>query len=321
MIQFIRLTRPINLVIIAVTMYGLGWYFEELFTNSKEYGIKSLPFFLLVISTVMIAAAGNIINDYFDVRADRINKPERLIIGKHIKRRVAIISHWGFNTIAFGIAIYLSWVFDTFWYLFIHLLSINILWLYSSHFKRRLVIGNVLIAALTAMVPLLVGFYFYHHPWLELSPALNSDYIAPFDKVSGNSYIVFLSMGLAFFAFILNLAREIVKDIEDIEGDNKLRARTIPIVLGIPSAKLITYMLLTAALTGVLLIAIMYLPTLSGIETILVSALFSLVAIALLIGAQTKKGYKRVNTCIKIAMISGTLSPIYWKIMQLYVQY
>jgi 4-hydroxybenzoate polyprenyltransferase len=302
-------------------MYGLGWYFEELFSNNSSFGIKSGPFFLLVISTIMIAAAGNIINDYFDVRADRINKPEKLIIGKHVKRRVAIITHWAFNVIAFGIAIYLSWIFDTFWYLFIHLLSINVLWLYSSYFKRKFVIGNLLIAALTGMVPLLVGFYFYHHPGLEVIPDIESMYISPFGKVDPKPFIAFLSMGLAFFAFVLNLAREIVKDIEDMEGDYKLKAKTIPIVLGISSAKIISYLLLVAALTGVTFFTIYYLPLLNGIETLLVSALFTLIGIALLISAQSKRSYKRVNTCIKIAMISGTLSPVYWKILQSYVVY
>ena len=91
--HFIRLIRPLNIIIVAVTMYGLGWYFESIYGYSSEFGITSITFNLLVLSTLMIAAAGNIINDYFDIKADRINKPERLIIGKYVKRRVAIVSH------------------------------------------------------------------------------------------------------------------------------------------------------------------------------------------------------------------------------------
>lgn len=318
MIHFIRLTRPINLFIIGLTAYGCGWYFEDVFSNSERYGVKSLPFFLLVLSTVLIAAAGNIINDYFDVRADRINKPHKLIIGKYVKRRVAIISHWGMNVIAFVIAVYLSWIFETFWYLFIHLLSINVLWLYSSYFKRKFMIGNVMIAGLTGMIPLLVGFYFYHHPNLTVHDELTGNVIYPFQGIYGREYIAFISMGLAFFAFILNFAREIVKDIEDVEGDQKLRAKTIPIALGSKSAKFIVYFLLMAALFGITLIVFIFPATLAGIHTILVAALFTLVAIAMLIQAQDRKGFIRVNTCIKIAMIAGTLSPIYWKLLLIY---
>jgi 4-hydroxybenzoate polyprenyltransferase len=122
MMHFIKLIRPINLLIIAITMYGVRFYVLEVhyFEKVKD---NALDFFLLVFSTVIIAAAGNIINDYFDVRADRINKPERLIITKHIKRRWAILIHWIFNGIAFGIALYLSIKYQSLWFVFIHLLS------------------------------------------------------------------------------------------------------------------------------------------------------------------------------------------------------
>ena len=136
--HFLKLIRPLNLIIIAITMYGIGWYFEGIYGRHHEFNIFSLSFHLLVFSTIMIAAAGNIINDYFDVRADRINKPDRLIIGKYVKRRYAIVSHWGINLIAFIIAIYLSWVLETFWYVFIHLLAINILWYYRCMLSESL---------------------------------------------------------------------------------------------------------------------------------------------------------------------------------------
>ena len=83
MINFIKLIRPKNLFLIILTMYGFGWFLEE-FSFCLSCSIKSLEFNLIVLSTIFIAAAGNIINDYFDVKADRINKPERLIIGKYI---------------------------------------------------------------------------------------------------------------------------------------------------------------------------------------------------------------------------------------------
>ena len=317
MMHFIRLTRPVNLIIIGITMYGLGWYFEDLYKYNIEFGIRSFSFFLLVISTIMIAAAGNIINDYFDVRADRINKPEKLIIGKHVKRRVAIITHWALNFVAFSIAVYLSWTFDTFWYLFIHLASINMLWLYSSSFKRKLLIGNFIIASLTAMVPLLVGFYFYHHPSMEIIPVPNQvNY--PIVSFPTEGYVVLLSGGLAFFAFLLNLSREVVKDIEDVEGDKKLRAKTLPIAFGVKSSKLFTYFILTTALMGILFVFFMFPILMNGLYTIIIAALFTVLAIALLIQAENRKGYKRVNTFIKLAMTAGMLSPIYWKLLMIY---
>ncbi len=317
MMHFIRLTRPLNLLIIGITMYGLGWYYDETIQRS-EIGIQSFHFFLLVLSTLMIAAAGNIINDYFDVRADRINKPEKLIIGKYIKRRVAIVTHWGLNLIAFSIAAYLSWRLKTFWYLFIHLLSINLLWYYSSYFKRKFLIGNIMIAGLTAMVPMLVGLYYYHH--LQLHPEFaTGDFVYPFTAFHEASLLVFLSIALAGFAFILNFAREIVKDMEDIEGDQLLHAKTVPIVTGIRTSKWITaFILLTSiVMTGLLFVLFPSMKILSFLP-IFLSAVLVLLALLFLIFAQNKSHYKKVNLWIKLAMIFGLLSPVYWKLLLFY---
>ena len=318
MIHFIRLTRPLNLVIIGLTMYGLGWYFDGMVDQSMNIGVKSFDFFLLTFSTVLIAAAGNIINDYFDVRADRINKPERLIIGKHVKRRIAIVTHWGINVIAFSIAVYLSWKLETFWYVFIHLLSINILWYYSSYFKRKFIIGNLLIAGLTAMVPLLVGLYFYQS--LQLSSVQGkSNFIYPFESFSDDTFIVWLSLALAGFAFILNLAREIVKDMEDVEGDKILKAKTVPIVLGFKKAKTITSIPLFSAILVIGLIWIQF-PSIEYIVLfpILISGVLIIIAFFLLFSAQENKKSKMINSFIKLAMIAGLLSPIYWKFLIIY---
>lgn len=302
-------------------MYGIAWYFESVYGYHQEFGVFSINFHLLVLSTVMIAAAGNIINDYFDVRADRINKPERLIIGKHIKRRYAIVSHWGINLIAFIIAIYLSWVLETFWYLFIHLLAINILWFYSMYFKRKLLIGNILIAALTALVPILVGFYFHQVFDTEPDALLFLAYY-PFDSYPYCDYTLWLTLGLACFAFILNLAREIVKDIEDIEGDKKLRAKTLPILLGENKTKWIAIFILFGSLISTLLICLLLwevpLYTLApiGFSAILVIACFYL-----LLKATEKSQYRTVNHLIKLGMLAGLVLPFYWKLLIVYGGY
>lgn len=318
MIHFIRLTRPLNLIIIVLTMYGLGWYYDEMVNETGHFGIKSFDFFLLVLSTTMIAAAGNIINDYFDVRADRINKPDRLIIGKTVKRRVAIVTHWGLNFVAFSIAAYLSWRLETFWYVFIHLLSINMLWYYSSYFKRKFVIGNIMIAALTAMVPMLVGFYYFHYSRL-IPGAIEAEYVFPFDLFEHQSLLVFLSIALAGFAFILNFAREIVKDMEDVEGDKILKAKTLPIVLGYGTSKWIIVLILCAALfMSTLLAWLIPIMEVRAFFPVYLSAFLIVLALVFLFAAKKKTDYKRVNTWIKLSMVAGLLSPIYWKLILIY---
>ena len=234
MIHFIKLTRPINMCIIALTMYGIGWFYDGLFEN-PSFGIESFEFFLLVFSTTLIAAAGNIINDYFDVKADRVNRPHSVIIGKHIKRRVAIVTHVLLNTIAFGIAIYLSAVKETIGFVIIHLMSINMLWFYSMYFKRKFLIGNVIVATLTAFVPLLVGYYYLNE--MNTHPDIVTNFNDALVAISAFFMVLVSSFVIAGFAFLINLGREIIKDMEDVEGDKALKAKTLPIVLGQNSAK------------------------------------------------------------------------------------
>ena len=157
--KFIQLVRPVNLIIIALTMCGVFYFLSDIPVGTNEL-LNQINFVLLVFSTLLIAGAGNIINDYFDVKADRVNKPDRLIISKHIKRRWAIVTHWFFNGIALLIAVYLSFVYLTYSFVFIHLLSINLLWFYSFVFKRKGVFGNIIVALLTALIPILTLLFF-----------------------------------------------------------------------------------------------------------------------------------------------------------------
>lgn len=304
------------MVIIALTMYGLGWFFDGLL-KSDVAGITSLNFFLLVFSTTLVAAAGNIINDYFDRKADRINKPEKLIIGKFVKRRVAIVTHVLINLLALSIAGYLSWELASFGFVLIHLLTINLLWFYSMYFKRKFLIGNVIIAGLTAMVPLLVGFYYDQ---CISSGALEvSNFNDGLLFISAKILIIVISIGLAGFAFIINLGREIIKDMEDIPGDKILKARTIPIVLGIKSSKWIVTLILLAALLFITLV-IFLLPKIEliGLLSLFVAGILVLVAIITNLIGETKQHYKLANNWLKLAMIAGVLTPIIWRVLFYY---
>lgn len=313
MIYFLRLIRPANLLIIAATMYSLAWYFDSIFLLSdKQSYIGTLDFFLLVFSTVLIAAAGNIINDYFDIKTDRVNRPERIIISKHIKRRWAILLHWIINFVAFTIAIYLSYRNDTFWYVFIHLLSINLLWYYSMQLKRTLVIGNIIIALLTALVPILVGiFYNQQVDGNELKNTF------PFLLDNTYQYPIYLGFSLGIFAFILNWTREIIKDIEDMKGDKMIKARTIPIVLGVRKTKSVSMilMLITIGLSILLFSCEKYIIDLIAFLPLALSALSIIITFLLLYKAKTKSQFKRSHGWVKITMIFGLLLPLYWVIM------
>lgn len=317
---FLRLIRPVNLLVIALTMYAVRVFFLPYMTAPcpcEGWDQEPLDFFLLVFSTMLIAAGGNIINDYFDVKADRINKPEKLIITKYIKPRWAILMHWLFNLVAFAIACYLSWRYETFWYMFIHLLSINGLWFYSMYFKRKFLTGNVIISLLTGLVPILCGIYFLDH-----TMPYNRDYIPArwtIDDswITGINLKIFFVLFYAIFAAALNLIREIIKDMEDVKGDLVLRAKTIPIVLGQQKTKWIVISLVVVMLvipTPFILEAYAIYGTifLKTMAPSLLIILGMLLVIFQVWKATDKQELKRADLTLKLVMIIGCCMPFYW---------
>ena len=307
---FIKLIRPINLAIIVLTMYGVRFYIRTV-NYFQKIDDDQIDFFLLVFSTVLIAAAGNIINDYFDVKADRINKPEKLIITKHISRRWAILTHWTLNGIAFSIAIYLSIKYQSLWFVFIHLLSINALWFYSMLFKRKILTGNLLIAMLTALIPILVVIYYkvgntYH---LEHSEFNSDSWVAIIDF-----RVIYL---LSIFAFIQNFAREIVKDAQDIEGDKLIYVKSLPMHIGqMNSLKIVSIILLFLPVYYIWAsyskfdVMIASTPFYLATVPFGIAALINLLVVVLIYVDKNKR-LKLYDALIKISMLFGVLATFY----------
>lgn len=218
-------------------MLGVAWYVLQS-NNYQKVDFDWFDYSLLIFSTIIIAAAGNVINDYFDIKSDLINKPEKVILSKHVKPRWAILWHWILNAIAFIISIYLSVKYSTLLFVFVHLLSINLLWFYSVQLKRKFIISNLIIAFLTALVPLLSIWFFKvlnessmpYSPYVEESWSTYLDY----------SFVYFL----ALCAFVQNFAREINKDIHDVEGDLLAQVKSLPIIIGKEKAAYLTLILL-----------------------------------------------------------------------------
>jgi 4-hydroxybenzoate polyprenyltransferase len=289
-------------------MFGTVFYLShiELF---KGFDFNQLDFWLLTLSTVMIAAAGNIINDYFDVKADRINRPEKLIITKHIKRRWAIVSHWMLNAIAFMIGIYLSIQYGTFSFVLIHLISINLLWFYSMFLKRKAFIGNLIIAFLTSLIPILALIFMY------FSPGQPNQFVDP-SAINGILDVDFGVVHLmAFFAFTQNLAREIVKDVQDIEGDKLIYVRSLPMIIGERSSLLIAagiLLLLPLFLSFILFDQHVLSPVLPGLNELwflYMAAFLNVVAIVIIFVFPRK--LKLIDATIKISMLSGIATLFY----------
>ncbi len=201
---FLQATRIPNLLVMAAIQI-----LSALFILNKEWSeILSIPFLILIMTTLMIAAAGYIINDYHDQKIDMINRPDKVVVGVTLKRRLALVSH-ALLSIA---AIYLGFRIDPVIGL-IHLFSSFSLWYYSNTLRRLPFIGNLVIATLSGLIILVVGiFYRETHT---------------------------LIMIYSFFAFLISLIREIIKDIEDVKGEAAFGCSTIPVIWGIRGAKIV----------------------------------------------------------------------------------
>ena len=227
---FFRMIRWTNLVFIALTQSL--FYFCILIPSfflanpQVENILNPGEFYLLSFSSVCIAAAGYIINDYFDLHIDRINKPDRVIVERIIKRRWAIIWHWILSGFGILIGFYLSWKIRNIFIGPSNLVCVALLWFYSTTFKKRLLLGNLLISFLTAwVIGVLYLAEFRIHRFVDpvYHGALSRIY--KFTVVYGS------------FAFVISLVREVVKDMEDMEGDLRYGCRTMPLVWGLNAAK------------------------------------------------------------------------------------
>jgi 4-hydroxybenzoate polyprenyltransferase len=303
------LIRLPNLLIIAVTQFAMRYLIMEPLLPSASFSLQfdNLHFMLLVVATMSIAAAGYIINDYFDTRTDRINKPEKVVVGVSVNRRTAMTLHTIFNLIGIGIGVYLSLHIDLFAVSFIFFLTAGLLWFYSTNYKRQFLVGNVTVAFLTAMVPLIVVLF-------EI-PMLNREYGNLMLQFNSNfNYIFIWVAGFSVFAFLTTMIREIIKDAEDFEGDAAYGMKTLPIVAGTKITKAVLSVLVAGTIFLLIYILVRFIMFSAGepdyisltyFGAFLIIPLFILLTLILV--ASGKADYHRASVLIKVIMLFGVL--------------
>lgn len=306
--SFLRLIRSLNLLFIVLTQWLFQYYIvAPLFTSQGiEPVLDDRNFILLTLSSVFIAAAGYIINDYFDLNIDRINKPDKLVVGKVIRRRWAIIWHWILSFAGIILGFYLGWKLNVFWLGFANMGCVAALWFYSTIFKKKLLSGNIIISLLTAWVVLVIGLFTYYR---ILSSA---DIYYTVDRLK----LMRLTFLYAGFAFIISLIREVIKDIEDMEGDSRYGCRTMPIVWGVHVSKVFagTWMVvLIAALLIVEAYVLQFRWWISAIYCFFVITLPLLYILRKLQKAQSTPDFHRLSSWIKIVMFTGIFSMIFFR--------
>lgn len=301
---FFRLVRWPNLLFIALTQY-LFFYalLNPLF--GREDVNNNLDFFhltLLVISSVFIAAAGNIINDYFDLNIDVVNKPDKVIIGKYIHRHWAIACHVVLSTLAVFIGFYLDYKAGTFMLGITNMICVTLLFIYSMVLKRKVLWGNVLVSLLTAWTVAVITF--------SETKALVAGFSS--DNISSITRITVL---YCCFAFIISLIREMIKDMEDMEGDRKYGCTTFPIVFGFPATKVFIYVWLLIII-GLLIFLLFYiLPFMwwLAMAYIIIFILSPLANITLKLGqAANPADFHKLSSLVKVVMLTGICSMIFF---------
>ena len=276
---FLRLIRVQNLLIVVLTQLMARLFLVGPRDSNTHLLLADRAFWLLSLSTVCIAAAGYIINDYFDVKIDLINKPERVVIGRYLKRRVAMGTHQILSVMGCLIGLYLSkWVF------LIDAVAVLLLWFYSAQYKKQPLIGNVVISLLTATSLLVLAVYYRQNVAMLLIYAL--------------------------FSFGISLIREIIKDMQDIRGDARFGCRTLPIVWGLRRTKYLLYGLIAAFVSSLFFIA-------DSLNNNRLTLLFACLLLPIgwliyrLTLADTRRSFGYLSNLCKLIILLGIISMIW----------
>ena len=279
-VGFLIASRIPNLLIIGATQYLTAFFLVSEYPQ-KLNQLTSKGFFMMVVSTVMIAAGGYIINDYYDQKIDMVNRPDKVVIGVLMRRRLALLAHFVLTVGAIALGFYLNPKIGV-----VHIFSSFFLWYYSNQLRRITIIGNVVIAFLTGLTLLMVCIY-----------------------LARNEVLVYI---YASFAMAITLIREVLKDMEDVKGDSKFGIESLPVIFGIRGAKAFIY--LAIGISGAFLISFLI-----TIDIWLVRYYFmALLPIFIwfiykLIYADRQKDYQSLIRFTDLIIISGLISMILLK--------
>ncbi|GGC95537.1 prenyltransferase [Flavobacterium lutivivi] len=294
--NYIKLFRVKNLLMIALMQYIIRYGFLKL--QNVGLALNDWMFALLVLATVLIAAAGYVINDVYDIETDEINKPGKNQIGKTISEEMGFNIFIGLNIVALIIGFYLSNKIMKTSFLGIFIISSMLLYLYATSWKKIAIVGNLIIALLTAFSVLIIGMF-------DIIPAIYSENEALMKT------LLSILFDYALFAFLVNFLREIVKDIEDINGDYNQGMNTLPILIGTQRTAKIS------AIFGLAIVCVLFWYINKNLmdNGLLIATIYGLIAlVAPLVffsikiwSAKTQKEFHLMSSLLKLVIFLGIL--------------
>ena len=284
-----------NVLMILLIQYLFKYVLFEKF--NIQVSLDDLHFALLALSTAFVAIAGYIINDIHDVKSDIINKPEKLFVDKKITRISAQNLFIGFNSVGLILGMYLSYYIGHTSYFIIFVLTSLLLYQYAKTLKKKFLIGNIIVSSIVLFCILMLAVF-------DVAPATNSYNL---ESQMGILHIVLLFGG---FGFSLTFLREVVKDMEDVEGDKAIEAKSFPIVLGEKRTKhiLVTLSVLLVLALGYVSYSVFDTHRYVSYFLLALVVLPLLYFIIMLVKAGTKKDFHKLSAILKLIMLLGILS-------------
>lgn len=307
-IHYLKMSRLLNLLLMVATMMLARLYIVQPVFDLHRQPINTdwLQFALMVVATLLVATAGYWLNDQQDVEADRINRPNTNPVGTHLESTKVMKGALVLTVVGVllgnALAVWLGSPRLGFFYT----LPAILLWFYNAKLKHWPVVGNVAVSLLVGLVPMLPGLH-------EMALLNQADVM----DAALFHYIAIGTLGYGALAFGINLIRELVKDIEDLQGDDHVGSRTLPLVLGEKQTRWIAVLLMLGLVRLVLVEQMPYLTDGDLVLPIFLAAVVQLpllAAMVMLLMANDKKQYTRVSLLLKLIAAAGVVSMVFYKI-------
>ncbi|WP_073584850.1 geranylgeranylglycerol-phosphate geranylgeranyltransferase [Flavobacterium cucumis] len=293
--KYLQLIRYQNLLMLAFMQLVFRYLF--LAQSYVDLALTDFNYILLVIATVFIAAGGYVINNIMDQETDAIAKPQNRVVGVTISETVAYNWYIGLTIVGVGIGFYLSNVIYKPSFASMFILVATLLYIYATSFKQIPVVGNVVVALLLSSSILIIGLF-------DILPAVDVD--NRFRMKEAFDIIIHY----ALFSFLINWIREIVKDLEDMDGDYQSGINTLPIAIGIQKTKLMVGILTVIAI-GILVYYVN--SNFFELDYVVYYAMLLILGPLLyfglkLLNATTKKEFHQLSVVLKVILFFGILS-------------
>jgi len=304
MISFFKLIRWPNILIIWFSMCFMLFCVINpvLGLEYFEAGLSITQFMLLIASTTFISIAGYLLNDLFDINPDSVNKPGKNVVGRKIRVQVVQILYWSFNITGILLGVYLAYAIGKINYSLVFVFAAGLLWFYSERYQCQPIIGNIVVAFLSALTLAIVWLFSFFS-------LINDPVVFASVQQQFTSLNVFIWV-FSGFAFLTAFIREMVKDMQDIQGDDRFGCRTFPVVYGIKKAKWIALLLTFVTLALSIWSQVYFI---DAAYQKLFFYFFIIDLLLLIIGYMLLKAsmyvdFKNVSGIIKILMIIGIFS-------------